>query len=344
MAAMLSLLLVFLISNIGWSGFEVTDATVIRLTLAYTALSVALLALEGGAVFRTTPLERLVGIIYLSIVSLVSAVLLVESTESGLIERSARDLLIISAPLLVHLRLKTLLDLSQEARNFGTMTLIALLFVGLTDSSGGLLAIPVFAIAVQRVTKHVSTPVLDHFQSSPASFFGADPDANGIVWPFLAELTYLGETTDLLFESPRWASILLFSIPAAVAFYIPSEQAREEDRDMGPSNFSTRFSASDGNRLPSSRHQNCTDNDSGSAVICRLEEWGCALVLGISYGMVLGNVATHRLRKFQLSVNQFGFRIGSGWIGRSSPVRTIAARGSTPECRSRSLQPRSRFL
>ena len=237
MAAMLSLLLVFLISNIGWAGVEVTDATVIRLTLAYTALSVALLALEGGAVFRTTPLERLVGIIYLSIVSLVSAVLLVESTESGLIERSARDLLIISAPLLVHLRLKTLLDLSQEARNFGTMTLIALLFVGLTDSSGGLLAIPVFAIAVQRAAKHVSTPVLASlpvFAIIYASFFGADPDANGIVWPFLAELTYLGETTDLLFESPRWASILLFSIPAAVAFYIPSEQAREEGSRYGP--------------------------------------------------------------------------------------------------------------
>ena len=234
MAATLFLLMVFLLSNIALS--EVTQTVAIRLTLAYTALSVALLALEGGAVFRTTPLERLVGISYLGIVSLISAVVLSEN-DSDVIANVTRDLFIISAPVLVNFRLKTLFDLSQEARNFGTLTLVALLFIGLTDSSGGLLAIPVFAIAVQRAAKHVSTPVLTSlpfFGIIYASAFHSNHDANDIIWHLLAELPYLGETTDvLLFDTPRWASILMFSIPAAVALYIPSEMEREEGSRYG---------------------------------------------------------------------------------------------------------------
>ncbi len=237
MAAILFLFLVFLLSNIGSSEFETTQTMAVGLTLAFTALSVALLALEGGAVFRTTPFERLVGISYLAIVSLVSAVILYEN-EAEVIASASRDLLIISAPVLVHFRLKTLLDLSQEARNFGTLTLIALLLIGLTDSSGGLLAIPVFAIAVQRAAKHVSTPVLASlpiFGIIYASFFDSNHDANDIIWHLMAELPYLGGSTDVLaFDTPRWASILMFSIPAAVAFYIPSEGEREGGSRYGP--------------------------------------------------------------------------------------------------------------
>ncbi len=240
MAAMLFLILVFLLSNIGSSDFEVTQTAAVRLTLVYTAISVALLALEGGAVFRTTPLERLGGISYLAIVSLISAVILFEN-EADVIASASRDLLIISAPVLVNFRLKTLLDLSQEARNFGTLTLIALLLIGLTDSSGGLLAIPVFAIAVQRAAKHVSTPVLaslPFFGIIYASFFGSNHDANDIIWHIMAELPYLGGTTDVLvFDTPRWASILMFAIPAAVAFYLPSEGAREGGSRYGPEQF-----------------------------------------------------------------------------------------------------------
>ena len=242
MAAILFLIFVFLMSNIDSSCIEncsalVTSPTgVIRMTLACTALAVALLAFEGGAAFHTTPLERLIGISYLSIVSLVSAVIISEES-ADILARSTRDLLIISAPLIVNFRLKTLLDLSQEARNFGTLTLLILLIIGMTDTSGGLLAITVFAIAVQRAAKHVSTPVLaclPVFAVIYASFFGSNHDSNDIIWNIMAELPYLGETTDLLaFDTPRWASILLFSIPAAVAFYLPIEKEREEGTRYG---------------------------------------------------------------------------------------------------------------
>ena len=145
MAAILFLIFVFLMSNID----EASSTDAIRMTLACTALAAALLAFEGGAAFHTTPLERLIGISYLSLVSLISAVIISEE-GADMLARSTRDLLIIAAPVIVNFRLKTLLDLSQEARNFGTLTLSILLIIGLTDTSGGLLAIPVFAIAVQR--------------------------------------------------------------------------------------------------------------------------------------------------------------------------------------------------
>jgi len=233
MTVMLFLILVFLMLNI-----EVTPAESVRLTLACSALSVALLAFEGGAAFRTTPLERLVGISYLSIVSLISA-LIMAFEDADVLARSARDLLIISAPALVNFRLKTLVDLSQEARNFGTLTLLVLLMIGMTDSSGGLLAVPVFGIAVQRAAKHVSTPVLASlpvFAILYASFFEWSHDPEGdILWPLMSGLSYLGDTTDMLsFDTPRWASILLFSIPAVVAFYLPSEREREGGSRYGP--------------------------------------------------------------------------------------------------------------
>ena len=236
MAAILFLIFVFLMSNIDSSEFATSPTDTIRLTLACTALAAALLAFEGGAAFQTTPLERLIGISYLSIVSLVSAVI-ISDEGADILARSARDLLIIAAPLIVNFRLKTLLDLSQGARNFGTLTLSILLIIGLTDTSGGLLAIPVFAIAVQRAAKHVSTPVLaclPVFAVIYASFFHSNHDANDIIWNIMAGLPYLGGTTDVLvFDTPRWASLLLFSIPAAVAFYLPIERAREDGSRYG---------------------------------------------------------------------------------------------------------------
>ena len=236
MAAILFLILVFLMCNIDSSEFSTSPTDAVRMTLACTALAVALLAFEGGAAFHTTPLERLIGISYLSIVSLVSAVI-ISDEGADILARSTRDLLIIAAPLIVNFRLKTLLDLSQEARNFGTLTLSILLIIGLTDTSGGLLAIPVFAIAVQRAAKHVSTPVLSSlpiFAVIYASFFDTNHDANDVIWHIMSGLPYLGGHTDvLLIETPRWASILLFSIPAAVAFYLPNEKAREDGSRYG---------------------------------------------------------------------------------------------------------------
>ena len=237
MAAMLLLVLVFLINNVRpWEEGDFSTET-ISLTLACSALLAALLAVEGGAAFRTTPFERLVGITYLFFVSVVSAnILSWEGAE--LWERVTRDLIIIAAPVVVNFRLKTLLDLSQEARNFGSLTLFVLLLIGMTDSSGGLLALPVFAIAVQRAAKHVSTPVLVALPVVAviyASFFDSLRDESDLIWTLLNGIPYLGETTDiLLFDTPRWASLLLLSIPASVAIHLPSEKEREGGSRYGP--------------------------------------------------------------------------------------------------------------
>ena len=137
----------------------------------------------------------------------------------------------------MHLRTKTIQDLSDEARAIGSMTLLLLLALGLTDVSGGLLALTIFAISVQRATKHVNTPVLlslPLFALIYSSWF-YNKEIGGIIWSVLFDLPYLGELTDLTpFETPRWASILLFSIPAYVAFYYPSDREREEGPRYGP--------------------------------------------------------------------------------------------------------------
>ena len=45
----------------------------------------------------------------------------------------------------------------------------------------------------------------------------------------------MGETTDiLLFDTPRWVSLLLLSIPASVAIHLPSEKEREGGSRYGP--------------------------------------------------------------------------------------------------------------
>ena len=239
MASILLLVLAFLLNNCLHlaESSENQSTEIISITLACSALLAALLTIEGGALFRTTPFERLAGITYLFFVSMVSAIIIFEE-DAELWARVVRDLIIISAPALVNFRLKTLLDLSQEARNFGTLTLLGLLVIGMTDSSGGLLALPVFAIAVQRAAKHVSTPVLmtlPVFAVIYASFFESLRIESDLIWPLLSELTYLGDTTDiLLFDTPRWVSLLLVSIPASVTLHLPSERAREGGSRYGP--------------------------------------------------------------------------------------------------------------
>ena len=237
MVAMLLLVLVFLLNNIHpWEERDFSTETV-SLTLACLGLLATLLAVEGGAVFRTTPFERMVGITYLFSVSVVS-VNIISWEGAELWARITRDLIIIAAPAVVNFRLKALLDLSQEARNFGSLTLFGLLLIGMTDSSGGLLALPVFAIAVQRAAKHVSTPVLVALPAVAviyASFFDSLGDESDLIWALLNDIPYLGETTDiLLFETPRWVSLLLLSIPASVAIHLPSEKEREGGSRYGP--------------------------------------------------------------------------------------------------------------
>ena len=109
------------------------------LTLFCLTLFSTILAVEGGAIAETSPLEKLVGLIYLlPAAMLTSEILTQELANTGSL--ITRDLLVLSSPLVVHLRTKAIQDLSDEARAIGSMTLLLLLALGLTDVSGGLLA------------------------------------------------------------------------------------------------------------------------------------------------------------------------------------------------------------
>ena len=90
---------------------------------------------------------------------------------------------------------------------------------------------------MQRAAKHVSTPVLVALPVVAviyASFFDSLRDESDLIWALLNGIPYLGETTDiLLFDTPRWVSLLLLSIPASVAIQLPSEKEREAGSRYG---------------------------------------------------------------------------------------------------------------
>ena len=229
------LLPIFIISNI--SIYNDNIQKTISLILFVVVVSVILLINESGGVRRSTPVERLVGIIYLLPLAVISSAVLLE-VDASRIYLILHDLLILSAPLVVNFRLKKLYDLSEEARTIGTITLLILLFIGLTDISGGFLALPLFSIAVFRATKHVSTPILLTLPVIAiiyATIFGNNNSDNSILWSMLESLPYLGDFSELLiFETPRWVSLLLLSIPLMVLYNIPEENKRPEGSRYGP--------------------------------------------------------------------------------------------------------------
>ena len=231
----LLLLPVFILENI--SDYSVDTQKTISLILFVVLISVILLINESGGVRRSTPIERLVGIIYLLPIAIISSGVLLD-VDAGMIYLILHDLLILSAPLIVNIRLKKLHDISEEARTIGTITLLILLFIGLTDISGGFLALPVFSIAVFRATKHVSTPILLTLPVMAiiyATIFGNNNSDNSILWSMLESLPYLGEFSELLIiETPRWVSLLLLSIPLMAIYNMPEEKKRADGSRYGP--------------------------------------------------------------------------------------------------------------
>ena len=229
------LLPIFIIVNV--NDYNENIQKTISLILLVVILSVILLINESGGVRRTTPLERLFGIIYLLPVAVISSDILLE-VDASITYLILHDILILSAPLVVNFRLKKLHDISEEARTIGTVTLLILLFIGLTDISGGFLALPVFSLAVFRATKHVSTPILLTLPVMAiiyATIFGNNNSDNSILWSMLEGLPYLGDFSELLiFETPRWVSLLLLSIPLMVFYNIPEENKRPEGSRYGP--------------------------------------------------------------------------------------------------------------
>ena len=213
---------------------------IIQLILIILAILVTLIAIESGAIRSSTPVERLIGIIFLlPIAAISSAILLAEN--GSIYTLILHDLIILSAPFIVNMRLKKLHDLSQEARNYGSLTLISLVLIGLTDISGGLLAIPVYSLVVYRATKHVSTPlllILPLVSVGYATIFGSNYSDNSILWPLLESIPYLGQNSELfILTTPRWSSLLLLFLPLMVSVNIPIENRRPEGSRYGPEQF-----------------------------------------------------------------------------------------------------------
>ena len=210
---------------------------IVNATLISMSLLVTLLLLEGGAIRNSTPIERLIGICYLLPIAGVSSLILSMESES-VYSLLIHDSLILIPPLIISIRLKVLTDLSQEARDYGALTLLLLLLIGLTDISGGLLAIPVFGLTVQRASKHVSSPILISlpiFAIGYATIFSFDTSEDAILWPWLDSISYIGDKSELLgFQTPRWAALLLSTIPAMVLYYLPDEKRRLDGSRYGP--------------------------------------------------------------------------------------------------------------
>ena len=229
------LLPIFIVENI--QDYTENVQKTITLVLFVVVISVILLINESGGMRRSSPVERLIGIIYLLPVATISSGILL-SVDASILYLILHDLMILTAPLVVNIRLKKLHDLSEEARTIGTITLLILLTIGLTDISGGFLALPVFSIAVFRATKHVSTPILLILPIMAivyATIFGNNNSDNSILWSMLESLPYLGDFSELLiFETPRWVSLLLLSIPLMVLYNIPEEKKRSEGSRYGP--------------------------------------------------------------------------------------------------------------
>ena len=237
MTAILSLILMFLANNLD-NGHNmqllIDPETSVSLTLLCLALVSFLLIFEGGGFSHTTPREKLVGMAYLVSAAIISAVI-IEFEGGRLSSLVLRDALVASVPLFVSFRTKQLFDLSEEARTIGSITLILLLIAGMTDVSGGLLALPVLVLVAQRSALHVSTPTLislPFFAVAYASFFEGKGNT---IWKFFDSLPYLGDSTELLFfASPRWTSLLLLIVPAFVLFYFPQEKSRAGGSRYGP--------------------------------------------------------------------------------------------------------------
>jgi hypothetical protein len=237
-ASVILLLFIFIAESI--SENTNNSDRIILLVLIGVASCSTLLAVEAGAIRKSTPLERLFGIAYLLPIAATSSIIMLLE-DANILSLVLHDLLILSAPLIVNLRLKRIYDLSQGARNFGTLTLLALLFIGLTDISGGLLAVPIFSLAIYRATKHVSTPILllsPFFAIIYSTIFGNNYSDNSILWYSLGSIPYLGEFSNLLiFDTPRWVALLLLSIPLMVLFNISDEKQRPEGSRYGPEQF-----------------------------------------------------------------------------------------------------------
>ena len=212
---------------------DIADQSLIlyRLVIAHIAIAGVILVMECGGKGQVSPATRLAGATTMTIFAVVSWSIFNSNPDSqvvGLVERIARDISVVAPLIVVDRLLRQIDDLSEQARRLGAWTLIALLVIGGTDVSGGLLSLPVFAIVAYRATTHVNTAILAILPIAGIFYgnllTGSDLPSENIVL-LLEAVPYISKITDF---GPRWISIFMI---AQVAFSVYA--IRTEDRPMG---------------------------------------------------------------------------------------------------------------
>ena len=203
-----------------------------RLAIFHIAVAGGLLVAECGAIGRVSPLHRLSGAVVMAVFSIVSAIQFNTNPEHldgetiRLLERVLRDIVVVAPLVVVDRMLKTIEDLSDEARTIGSFTLLSLIAIGATDVSGGLLAIPVFAIVAYRATAHVNTWILIALPIAAVIYtlILSGGLASEITLIYVLErIPFLGEESGLM-DIPRWGSLLLMLQIGLSAYAIRVEE------------------------------------------------------------------------------------------------------------------------
>ena len=211
-----------------------------RLAIFHIAVAGGLLVAECGAMGRVSPLHRLAGAVCIAVFAIISAAQFNTSPEIDgesvrFFERVLRDIVVVAPLVVVDRMLKTIEDLSDEARTIGSFTLLSLIAIGATDVSGGLLAIPVFALVAYRATTHVNTWILLALPIAATIYAGV---LTGGVAPemtlayALDSIPFLGEESGVM-DIPRWASLLLMLQIGLSAYAIRVEERPDGDTRWG---------------------------------------------------------------------------------------------------------------
>lgn len=211
-----------------------------RLAIFHIAVAGGLLVAECGAMGRVSPLHRLAGAVCMAVFAIISATQFNANPEYDgesirFLERVLRDIVVVAPLVVVDRLLKTIEDLSEEARTIGSFTLLSLIAIGATDVSGGLLAIPVFAIVAYRATTHVNTWILLALPLAAAIYAGiliggVAPEMTLVY--ILDSIPFLGEESGVM-DIPRWASLLLMLQIGLSAYAIRVEDRPDGDTRWG---------------------------------------------------------------------------------------------------------------
>jgi len=226
----------------GFSGSGTSDGIILewRLAIFHIAVAGSLLVAECGAMGRVSPLHRLAGAVCMAVFAIISTTQFNANPEFDgesvrFFERVLRDIVVVAPLVVVDRMLKTIEDLSDEARTIGSFTLLSLIAIGATDVSGGLLAIPVFAIVAYRATTHVNTWILLALPIAAAIYAGiltegVAPEMTLVY--VLDNIPFLGEESGVM-DIPRWGSLLLMLQIGLSAYAIRVEDRPDGDTRWG---------------------------------------------------------------------------------------------------------------